>query len=64
VTHGPAELAPERTGLVARCNVCGVQWQVQSFAHTDAQACQFCGAPASAIDVETEKRDFGMVDIH
>ena len=42
--HGPSTTARSVTGLVARCNVCHIQWQVKSDAKTDAHACPFCGA--------------------
>ena len=52
--HAPDSTAPVVTGRVAKCRVCGVQWQVQSEDNTDAQACQFCGAGPTAIAIINE----------
>jgi len=49
--HTSAENAPNTTDYYARCGLCGSQWQVLGEDHTDALVCQFCGAPADAIDV-------------
>ncbi len=57
---GPAATAPVQSEKVARCAVCGVQWQVQSLDEepSDAQGCAFCDAPASAIRIEYERADY------
>ena len=55
----PADEAPPTTDLVARCNVCGVRWQVRSPSRADAQGCSFCDAPASAVTVISEAADCG-----
>ena len=49
--HGPAATAPTTTGYVAKCNLCGVTWQVQgpSPEFTDAQSCDFCGCSEVTI---------------
>lgn len=41
--HGPADQAPFVTNLYAKCNFCGVQWQIKSPNLDDAKACSFCG---------------------
>lgn len=53
----PASEAPSVTEKVARCAVCGVQWQVKARG-TDTKGCAFCGAPARAIRVHDEGPDF------
>jgi len=53
------ELVTNVTHLVAHCQVCGVQWQVQSPDRADAQGCSFCNAPARAITVVSEKAGYG-----
>lgn len=57
--HGA--VAPSVTNKVARCKVCGTQWQIQSEATppTDAQGCPFCDAPAEAIIIMSEAPDYG-----
>ena len=50
-----SEYAKEQTGLVARCQVCGFEWQIQSFDRSDAKGCSFCDAPESAITVISEE---------
>lgn len=57
--YGPSASAPKVTNEVARCRVCGAQWQVKSDKREDAQGCAFCGAPAEAITIESEAPDFG-----
>jgi len=52
--HGPADEAPHVTNYYAQCKLCGAQWQVQSDDKTDAKGCNFCGAPASAVQVHYE----------
>ena len=54
--YGDAD-APTTTGLYARCQVCGIQWQVKggSGHYDNAQGCSFCDAPASAIQVMSEE---------
>ena len=49
--------APTVTGMVAKCQVCGVQWQVKggSGHYDNAQGCSFCDAPAKAIVVTSEQ---------
>ncbi len=51
----PKDEAPPHTGLVARCQICGAQWEVKSPTRADAKGCGFCGAPESAIIVESER---------
>ena len=48
------------TELVAHCQVCGVQWVVQSPNRDDAKGCGFCDAPAKAITVVSEKPGYGQ----
>ena len=48
------------TELVAHCQVCGVQWSVKSPNREDAKGCEFCGAPARAITVVSEKAGYGQ----
>ncbi len=56
----PAAEAPVTTGLYARCQVCGVQWQVHGAPPYDnVQGCSFCDAPASAITVLSEDPNTG-----
>lgn len=52
--HGPSSSAPRTTELVARCQVCGVQWQVWGDPPTNTKGCAFCGAPEKAITVISE----------
>lgn len=52
--HLPAAQAPTPTGLVAHCNNCGFEWQVQSPNRDDAKGCSFCNAPERAITVRRE----------
>ncbi len=59
-THGPAATAPSVTNLVAKCAVCGCQWQVRSPNRDDARACGFCGAPESAISIISERPDYSQ----
>lgn len=49
-----------QTELYCQCTQCGHQWQVRSFADppTDAQGCNFCGAPAEGISILSEAKDF------
>lgn len=54
--HGPADRAPTVTHQVARCTVCGVEWQVRAVG-VDDQGCAFCGAPRRAIRVTSERPD-------
>ena len=56
--HGPAANAPRVTNEYAVCQVCGVQWQVQSANHDDARACAFCGAGEEAISIYGETPDY------
>jgi len=51
--------APSVTYLYAKCQVCGVEWQVRSPTRADAQGCSFCDAPAEAITVISEAADYG-----
>ncbi|NLD42346.1 MAG: hypothetical protein GX657_02510 [Chloroflexi bacterium] len=53
---GPADRAPTVTHKVARCTVCGVEWQVRA-AGVDDQGCAFCGAPRRAIRIQSERPD-------
>ena len=46
------------TELVAHCQVCGVQWVVQSPNRDDARGCSFCDAPKRAITVVSEKAGY------
>ena len=55
--YGPSATARAVTNKVAHCKVCGVQWQVRSEAGSDAKGCAFCGAPESAITIESEAPD-------
>jgi hypothetical protein len=50
----PAASAPSVTDKVAKCAVCGVEWQVKSPNHDDAKGCSFCDAPESAITISYE----------
>ena len=52
------ELVSNVTELVAHCQVCGVQWVVQSPDRADAKGCSFCDAPAKAITVVSEKAGY------
>ena len=63
-THGPGDQAPRVTYQYATCAVCHSQWQVRSFAGSDAQGCAFCGAPARAISVHSEAPTVGPKDDH
>jgi hypothetical protein len=54
--HGPAELAPAPSHIVARCNVCGVTWAVSGAFDTRARGCAFCDAPAAALTYTTEEQ--------
>jgi hypothetical protein len=54
---------PNVTNKYAICRVCGIQWEVKSFATppTDALACNFCGAgndgDKDAVVVKDESPD-------
>lgn len=52
--HGPGDTARTQTQLVARCQVCGVEWQVRSPNRDDARGCSFCDAPKEAITIISE----------
>jgi hypothetical protein len=52
--HGPAADARATTGYVAKCTVCGVQWQIRSPNNDDAKGCNFCGAGEDAINLANE----------
>ncbi len=55
----PSDEAPTLTDLVAKCQVCKVQWAVQAGGnHADAKGCSFCDAPANAITIISEAPDF------
>ena len=56
--HGPASEARPQTNKVAKCNVCGFQWQMASFDSTDARGCPSCDAPRSAITIISEAPDY------
>lgn len=57
--YGPSATARKQTDRVAHCKVCGVQWQVRSESGEDARTCAFCGAPKSAITIESEAPSYG-----
>jgi hypothetical protein len=61
--HGPSSTARTQSNKVARCQVCHVSWQVQSMDSEplDAQGCDFCGAPARCVTIESEAPDFGQL---
>ena len=55
--HTASTDAPKVSELVARCVVCGAQWQVRG--DSDVQGCKFCDAPGgrgwnSAIEIIPE----------
>ncbi len=54
--HGPAASARPQSNKVARCTVCGCQWQILSLDESpaDAQGCAFCDAPEKAITIISE----------
>ncbi len=54
--HTDDDNEPSVTNRVARCRVCGFQWQVQSPNDDDAKGCPFCDAGKSAIVVRNEKQ--------
>ena len=54
------ELVTNVTELVAHCQVCDVEWVVQSPNRDDAQGCSFCDAPKRAITVVSEKAGYGQ----
>ena len=62
--HIASDNAPTTTGKVARCQVCGVEWQVRSGSNADAQGCSFCNAPARAIRIRSEKPTYGGATIY
>jgi hypothetical protein len=62
--HGPSSAAREQTNEYARCQVCGVQWQIKDTKRSDAQACAFCGAGAEAITVISEAPQFGEAKVY
>lgn len=62
-THGPAATAPTTTGLVAICDVCHVQWQVQGPNNEDAKSCDFCGAGGGAITIVNENANHPETNI-
>lgn len=55
----PADQAPQVTGKYAKCNVCGVQWQIRSFSNVDAKACSFCGTEGH-VSIISEKPDYSQ----
>ena len=61
--HGPSGDARETTGEVARCAVCGIEWQVRSFDRADAKGCSFCGADERAISIHDESPTYGGATI-
>lgn len=60
----PESEAPAVTNLLAKCQVCGAEWQIQSPNRDDARGCSFCNAPARAIIITSEAPDYGGADIH
>lgn len=62
--HGPASAAPTVTHLVARCKVCGSQWQVRSGNSDDARGCQLCDAPKEAITLISERPTYGGATLY
>lgn len=52
---GPASEARPQTNLVARCVLCGVEWQVKGEG-TDDKACAFCGC--ARVNVFSETPDY------
>lgn len=54
-----ADNAPTVTNLVARCLVCGCEWQVRSENRNDTRGCSFCDAPEDAIVVVSEAPVYG-----
>ncbi len=61
--HGPAADARETTGEVARCSVCGIEWQVRSAVRADAKGCGFCGADERAVTIHDESPVLGGATI-
>lgn len=57
--HGPTSEAPAVTERLARCQVCGVEWQIRSETDADAEGCSFCDAPADAVTLISEAPDYG-----
>jgi len=59
--HTPGEQAPNVTNEVALCSVCHTQWQVRSFARTDALMCPFCGTGSEygGISIISEAPEYG-----
>jgi len=62
--HGPSSTARKQTDMVAKCNVCGCQWQMKSPNRDDVKGCSFCGAPKKAITVISEAPGYGGVIIY
>lgn len=58
--HTPAASAPATSGKVAKCGLCGVQWQVRDLGpdEIDAQRCDFCGASDEAISIINEDNNY------
>ncbi len=56
--HRPGDDAPSVTELVAKCQVCGVTWQVRGDPATVA-GCNFCDAPAAAVRIISEAPTHG-----
>ena len=54
--HGPASEARSQTNKVARCNVCGFEWQMRG--NFDNKGCPFCDAPKRAITIISEAPDY------
>ena len=61
---GPSDTAPVVTNKVAKCQVCGVQWQVKSPNLDDARGCSFCDAPKEAITIVSEAPTYGKAMIY
>lgn len=61
--HGPSADAKPTTGELARCSVCGTEWQIKSFDRADAKSCSFCGANEKAISIHDESPTFGGATI-
>lgn len=61
--HTAGTAAPTVTGVVARCAVCGCQWQVRG--DPDKMGCKFCDAPEDAISLVSEAPGYeGYVVLH
>lgn len=55
--YGPAASAPRTSGVIARCKVCGFEWDV--WGDSDTMGCPYCHADDRAVTLHNEEPDFG-----